>query len=314
MKKFTNFFVLLLTIILLINISSCSLNNSNNIFNPSSSTGLSGGKGNYTFSFQTSGVSDLEIPTNTAMNVSSIIMPKTVEISCTIEYSYTMYYSSFFGSGYQRQVNDSIACKATGFFINSDGYLVTNAHVVTIENEDNYQDLQYTSRTILLNYADSNVQFSAQVIDYDVDLDLAILKTNDNIENLQHVVFYDLRDSSAKLFYGEPAIAIGNANGYGISVTSGIVSAPLRLFTQNKNTVRAIQTDAAINSGNSGGPLSNSYGAVIGVNSFKIVTNTSEALGYAIPSDVVLNYLDHVNESKKIEIDYSTTIIREMVE
>ena len=106
---------------------------------------------------------------------------------------------------------------------------------------------------------------------------------------------------------GDFAIAIGNANGYGISVTQGVVSAPYRNFTSSGINTVAIQTDAAINEGNSGGPLANKYGAVIGINSFKTVTSTSESLGFAIPSYIVMSYIDSVNSAKGLNINYYKT-------
>ena len=238
--------------------------------------------------------------------VANIVMPATVEISTTLYYTYTYTYGGMFGRGSQsRTVSDAESCVATGFFINEDGYLLTNAHVVSLENEDSYQDLKYTDRQIQINYADSDVYFDVEVVAYDTALDLAILKLKDKdeIENIQYVTFFNLTDpdseefnldSAVKLYYGEMVVAIGNANGYGISVTSGVVSAPYRMFKSGTSKVEAIQTDAAINQGNSGGPLSNKYGAILGINSFKIVTTTSESLGFAIPSYVVLSYIEDI--------------------
>ncbi len=250
--------------------------------------------------------------------VASLVMPATVEIETTIKYSYTYGYGGFFGGYSSRTVTDSQSSKATGFFINSDGYLMTNAHVVCIENEKNYNNLQYLSRDIKINYADSDIQFEVEVVAYDEDLDLAILKMKDKneIENIQYITFFNMTDPTSdefytdeaiKLYYGEMVVAIGNANGYGISVTSGVVSAPYRNFTSSGVSVAAIQTDAAINEGNSGGPLANKYGAVIGINSFKTVTSTSESLGFAIPSYVIMKYIDYVANNKSIEIKYYVT-------
>ena len=254
--------------------------------------------------------------------VANIVMPATVEIETTIKYSYTYSsYGGFFGGHSSRTVTDSQASKATGFFINSDGYLMTNAHVVCIENERNYSDLQYISRDIKINFADSDIKFDVEVVAYDEDLDLAILKMKDKseIENIQYVTFFNMTDPSSddfyteeaiKLYYGEMVVAIGNANGYGISVTSGVVSAPYRNFTSSGVSVAAIQTDAAINEGNSGGPLANKYGAVIGINSFKTVTSTSESLGFAIPSYGIIKYIDYVANEKNIDINYYVTNTR----
>ncbi|MFA6661918.1 MAG: trypsin-like peptidase domain-containing protein [Bacilli bacterium] len=243
--------------------------------------------------------------------VSNIVMPATVEVTCTINFSYN---DGFWGGS--RTVNNTEKSLATAFFVNEDGYLLTNAHVVLIGDSDSYSNLKYISREIYINYADSSTQFEVSLEDYDEDLDLAVLKLNNTIDNLQWVTFFDLTDPTSsefdnedavKLYYGETAIAIGNSYGYGMSVTKGVVSAPIRLFSDGGIDTYSIQTDAAINEGNSGGPLINRYGSVIGVNSFKIVDASTEGLGYAIPSYVILNYLSNQ------EIDVTTTTARSYV-
>jgi serine protease Do len=246
---------------------------------------------------------------------SQIGLSSTVEISVDFVYSYTQ--TSFTPWGLQsRTVTSESSSSASGFFINEDGYLLTNAHVVTISDAETLTDFEYVSRDISLSYADSNASFDADIIDYDVDLDLAILKIDEqDIENLTYLTFFDLtnplddayhEEGSIKLFYGETVVVVGNANGYGLSVSSGVVSAPVRYFNDSNNHVVAIQTDAAVNPGNSGGPMLNAYGQVIGIVSFKIVTETTENLGYAIPSYIVMEYIDQLN----LNIDYSTTTVR----
>lgn len=261
---------------------------------------------------------------NCAVLVAQKVLPATVEITCTISYSYTYtYMTGFFGGTHSQTVSDVSSSQATGFFINEEGYLLTNAHVVTIENESSYRDFKYLGREITINFADSSITFEASIIDYDTSLDLCILKTDPSkIENLKYVTFFNItnpylssydEETAVKIYYGEIAIAVGNANGYGISVTKGVVSAPYRLFKDGTETIKAIQTDAAINPGNSGGPLCNAYGHVIGINSFKVVTSSSESLGYAIPSYIVLGYLDNFNNTGKTNVKYYTTSLRETV-
>ncbi len=101
-------------------------------------------------------------------------------------------------------------------------------------------------------------------------------------------------------------IAVGNAYGYGIAVTQGVVSAPVRFFESGSIVIQAIQTDAAINEGNSGGPLCNRWGAVVGITAFKIVSDTSENLGYAIPANVIMAFIDSLDA----KIAYSSTTLR----
>ena len=312
MKKISKLLFITIILSFMLLVTSCS------IFNRSEQTnnGMSTSTGN-TYIIQPTTIKDYDEVTdgNIASIVAGIVMPATLEITCNITYTYTTSYSGYFnpfgGSG--RTVSSSFTSKATGFIINEDGYVMTNAHVVTVEDESSYKDLKYVTRDIKFNYADSEASFAGEIVAYDTTLDLCILKMNiTDIENLQHVTFFNLtnptseayhNDDAVKLYYGETAIAIGNAEGYGISITKGVVSAPVRYFNDNGNTVMAIQTDAAINSGNSGGPLANAYGAIIGINSFKIVSSTtSESLGYAIPSYVVLDYINKVNTANSLNI------------
>lgn len=269
-------------------------------------------------------IENLDIPSyseittdNVAVVVAAMGLQATVEIACTVNFEYTVTQYTFRGQVVTRTYSSSESCCATGFIINEDGYLLTNAHVVCVDlTGSSVTQVNYTSRDIEVNYANSTATFSCEVVDYDEELDLCILKMDTtNLNNIKYLKFFDHTDpttdtystnEAVKLYYGETAIAVGNAQGYGISVTKGIVSAPYRVF----DGTYAVQTDASINEGNSGGPLLNSYGCVIGINSFKIVTSTSESLGFAIPSYVVLDYIDSVNTSKQLNIKYYTTTSR----
>ena len=268
-------------------------------------------------------IPDYEVVTteNVGVYVAAKVIPATVVITCNINFSYSQNYFSFYGGTRKQTYTSSATSQATGMVINEDGYIITNAHVVCIEGSSSYPDFEYVNRDVYVNYADSETQFPCTIITYNEDIDLCILKMDiTNIENLQFVTYlkltsplsedYKTNNNAVKLLYGEVAVAIGNANGYGISVTKGVVSAPVRQFTSSNKTTLAIQTDTAINSGNSGGPLCDQYGNVIGVNSFKIVTSTSEGLGYAIPSYVVLEYIDNYNKASNAGIKYYTTNTR----
>lgn len=220
---------------------------------------------------------------------SSLVIPAVVEVTVEVEYSYTT--DSRFPGSTSGTVTDVMISSATAFFINEDGYLVTNAHVVSLDDYTSISGFEVISVDVYYNFADSDILFTAQIIDYDNDLDLAVLKSDVLWNDSLYLTFFEISDES-EIYYGEEVLAIGNANGYGISVTSGIISAPLRYFEDDGSVIVAIQTDAAINEGNSGGPLTNVYGSVLGINSFKIITETSESLGYAIPSYIVTDYLD----------------------
>ncbi len=248
---------------------------------------------------------------NSTIVNSAIGLQSTVEVTVDIKFSYTETRFSPFGTSTQT-VTDTATSQATAFFINDEGYLVTNAHVVTLEDYEDLNNFKYISVDVTINYANSNKKIDAEVINYDQSLDLAIIKIDPtDIDGLEYLSFYDLTnpgdstyntESAVQLYYGESIIAIGNAYGYGLSVTSGIVSAPLRYFNENGTVKTVIQIDAAINAGNSGGPLLNKYGYVIGIISFKVVSDDVENLGYAIPSYIITSYINGLD----LNIDYQS--------
>lgn len=252
-----------------------------------------------------------------AMNVAEDVLPSVVEITVNFTFSYMQ--TQFFGP--TQKVTSTATSQATGFVLNDDGYVMTNAHVVSLEDyEDNYYGFTYDKTEIELNYANSDTKFEASVVSKDTTLDLCLLKITDNISDLKHVVMLNISSEDSdldeseqiQLYYGEPAIAIGNANGYGTSVTEGVVSAPVRNFTNSNNSVtQVIQTDTAINPGNSGGPLCNAFGAVIGINTFKVVDDSTENLGYAIPTNVIIDFINSIKEKddngKTLVISYYIT-------
>ena len=160
------------------------------------------------------------------------------------------------------------------------GIIVSNNHVV--ESAD----------TLTVTFIDGS-EAQAQVKGLDSDMDLAVIAVslNDLSDDTKNAITVATLGSSDDLKLGEPVIAIGNALGYGQSVTNGIVSALNREITlengstglENGSTGTFIQTNAAINPGNSGGALLNMNGEVIGINSNKIGGTAVEGMGYAIP-------------------------------
>ena len=159
--------------------------------------------------------------------------------------------------------------QGTGFIIDREGYIVTNYHVM--ENAKSAGIFTYDDET-----------YSVSLVGYDSNFDIALLKIEGDFEKLK-------LDDSDDIQIGEKVIAIGNPLGLQFSVSEGIVSA---IHRQGPSGVNAyIQTDAALNPGNSGGPLINDQGKVIGINNFKI--GSGESLGFALES----NYIeDIVNE------------------
>ncbi len=177
--------------------------------------------------------------------------------------------------------------------------IVTNNHVISGADEIS---VYFNSDG---DEADESNVFSALVKGTDSNKDLAVIEVDlsDIPEDTLTTVKIATIGDSSTLKVGEPVVAIGNAYGYGLSVTSGIVSALNREVTLESDgqtiTSKLIQTDAAINPGNSGGALLNAKGELIGINSAKFVSEDVEGMGYAIPiSDVE----EIINELMDIEI------------
>ena len=172
----------------------------------------------------------------------------------------------------------------TGVVLTGDGYIVTNCHVV-----ENAREI-----TVLLS---DDRQFTAQLVGADTVTDLAVLYIP--AEDLTPAQF----GNSANLQVGDEVAAIGDPLGVELrgTMTNGIISAINRDITVEGRTMTLIQTNAALNSGNSGGPLINRYGQVIGINTMKIGAFTDKAgvegLGFAIPSITVKEIVDQIIEN-----------------
>ncbi|SHM26528.1 S1C family serine protease [Ruminococcus flavefaciens] len=205
------------------------------------------------------------------------IMPSVVGVASTFEFEQQQSFSMW-GWNTQPVMRQAIAT-GTGFIISEDGYIVTNSHVV--------YDTQYNAgKAIEVSVLFSDeTEHEANIVAFDPDTDIAVLKVNE--KGLKPAVLGD----SDELRVGELVIAVGNPLGFDLfgTVTSGIVSALNRKIDINEKKMNLIQTDAAINSGNSGGPLLNSCGQVIGINSAKMSSSYSsssasvEGLCFAIP-------------------------------
>lgn len=172
------------------------------------------------------------------------------------------------GQGQQMQ-RPEITGLGTGFVIEKDGHIVTNAHVVD------------GAESVKVTFSDGSTA-DAKVIGVDKATDIALIKV-DTDKDLQTVGFGD----SDKAEVGEPVVAIGNPFGLGTSVSTGIVSAKGRDL-QSGPFDNYIQTDAAINKGNSGGPLFDADGEVIGMNTAIVSpTGGSVGIGFSVPSDTI---------------------------
>lgn len=174
-----------------------------------------------------------------------------------------------------QQITNQELGSGSGIIFREDGYIVTNYHV--IENA--------TSVTVTLN---DGTEYDARIVGSDSSSDLAVLKVEAN--GLPTAEFGD----SDELQIGELVVAIGNPLGYENTVTDGIVSGLNRQLTNYTDTMTLIQTNAAINSGNSGGALVNSKGEVVGINSAKLVASNAEGMGFALSINEVKPILEEL--------------------
>ncbi len=164
----------------------------------------------------------------------------------------------------------------SGIIISEDGYVVTNQHVID----------GATEVSVILNTGE---EYTAEIVGQDTKTDLAVLKISSDVKLTAATL-----GNSSEAKVGELAVAIGNPMGmeFSGSVTAGIISAINRSMTIDERTYNLIQTDAAINSGNSGGALINQYGEVIGINSVKLSSTGVEGMGFAIAIDEAKPVID----------------------
>ena len=223
-------------------------------------------------------------------DVSSVVesvMPSVVSINNSYEYK-----ANYWGREYSSEAEAS----GSGIIIGENGeeYLIaTNNHVI----ED--------AKTLTVVFIDG-AECQANVKGADADIDIAVIAVKkESLEaSTRDAISIATLGDSDKLTVGEPAIAIGNALGYGQSVTTGVISALDRSLElePGKTTEGFIQTDAAINPGNSGGALLNAKGEVIGINSNKMGGSAVEGMGYAIPISRALPIINNLKDKKTKEV------------
>lgn len=177
--------------------------------------------------------------------------------------------------------------QGSGIIFSQDGYVITNAHVIGNSK---------TAYAIRVVTSDGKV-YKAGVVGYDSRTDIAVLKMDD-AKGLTPATFAD----SSQLEVGQDIIVVGNPGGldYQNTTTKGVISALDRKLSTSSLT-KYIQTDAAINPGNSGGPLVNYYGQVVGITTSKIVSETYEGMGFAIPSQTVKSIVDTLVKNGYVE-------------
>ena len=247
---------------------------------------------------------------STVYDVSTVakkVMPSIVSITGTYVTTYDYWFNS-----YQQESTGA----GSGIIIGKDDqylYLATNYHVVQ------------NAKSLSVTFVDDK-SAEATVKGYVENNDIAVVtvKLSDISDDTLNEIKEIQVGSSDDLTVGDPCVAIGNALGYGQSVTTGVISALNRSVSETDQTtgettessVKLIQTDAAINPGNSGGALVNASGEVIGINSSKLVGDSVEGVGYAIPisdvSDLIENLMNQETKTKVAEADQGAIGIKGM--
>ena len=230
---------------------------------------------------------------NTAVFAANKILPSIVGIEVT----YTTTSNSFFGFG--QPTTATATATGSGIIISEDGYILTNNHVVDTNSNNSYSYYDISDATsvkVTLNAGTygNDATFDAKIVGKDSQTDLAVLKIEKT--GLTAAEFAD----SDEAVVGEFVMAVGSPLGLDATVTSGIISAVNREVESDGNTYVCIQTDAAINSGNSGGALVNSDGKVIGINTLKLSGSGVEGIGFAIPINSTLDIIDDLIEYSKV--------------
>ena len=230
---------------------------------------------------------------DSAVYAASKILPSIVGISITYEVTASNYFSMFgFGGG---NTTSEATASGSGIIISEDGYIVTNNHVVSSESQTTYYEIS-EAKSIKIKLFNDETQYDATIVGKDSQTDLAVLKIEKS--GLTAAEFAD----SDGVKVGEFAMAVGNPLDLGTTITCGVVSALNRKVedSENKVTYKCIQTDAAINSGNSGGALVNSQGQVIGINTLKVSSTGVEGIGFAIPINSTTDVINQLKTYNKV--------------
>lgn len=231
--------------------------------------------------------------TNTVYDVASVakkVMPSIVSITGTYVTTYDYWFNS-----YQKESTGA----GSGIIIGKDDkylYLATNYHVV--------QNAKSLSVTFV-----NDKSADATVKGYVENNDIAVVtvKLSDISDDTLNEIKEIQVGSSEDLSVGDPCVAIGNALGYGQSVTVGYISALNREISASDETVKVLQTDAAINPGNSGGALVNMNGELIGINTAKYSDTSVEGMGYALPISDVQDIINDLIAGKNVSNDGTTS-------
>ena len=226
---------------------------------------------------------------NTAVFAAQKILPSIVGIEIT----YTVKSNSFFGFG--TPTTSTAKASGSGIIISEDGYIVTNNHVVDTSSSSSYSYYDLSEATsVKVKLYGSDETYDAKIVGKDSQTDLAVLKIDKT-----DLVAAEFADSDQAVV-GEFVMAVGSPLGLDTTVTTGIISAVNREVESDGNKYVCIQTDAAINSGNSGGALVNSDGKVIGINTLKLSGSGVEGIGFAIPINSTIDVISQLKDHSKV--------------
>ena len=258
----------------------------------SSNAGSSNGSSSNAYVSQAS----LSNYSDTAVYAANKILPSIVGIQ--VEYTSSSLISMFGSNGQ----NITSTASGSGIIISDDGYILTNNHIVSNNSSSsnsyyNYDVSKATKITVTLFNDDT--QYDAKIVGTDEQTDLAVIKIDKT--GLTKAEFAD----SDAVKVGEFAMAVGNPLDMQSTITCGVISAVNRKITDSDGkTYTLIQTDAAINAGNSGGALVNSQGQVIGVNTLKLYGTGIEGMGFAIPINSTESITEQLISNGKVSRPY----------
>ena len=231
----------------------------------------------------------LENYSDTSVYAANKILPSIVGIKI----EYTVNSTSIFG----RSGSTTATASGSGIIISEDGYILTNNHVVSSSSSESNSYYQISEATkITVTLFNDETEYEAKIVGQDEQTDLAVIKIEKT--GLTKAEFADSDDVKV----GEFAMAVGNPVNMTSTVTTGIVSAVNRKITDSDGkTYTCIQTDAAINSGNSGGALVNAQGKVIGINTLKLSGSGIEGIGFAIPINSTTDITSQLIQYSKVK-------------
>lgn len=245
-------------------------------------------KDSETASVSNTNLISLEDYSNTGIYAANKVLPSIVGI--TVEYTVNSPY-------YGYSMKSSASASGSGVIISEDGYILTNNHIVNTSSTSSYYQVSQANKVTVKLYNDDTI-YDATIVGTDETTDLAVIK----IEKTKLPAAELGNSDSVKV--GEFSMAIGNPLGMESTVTAGIISAVNRTITSENRNYTVIQTDAAINSGNSGGALVNSKGQVIGINTLKLSGTGIEGIGFAIPINSTVDIYKQLISDGKVKRPY----------